>query len=166
MSGDDAICPVCNRRLAKGEPRYRRPDGDVHPRCFEGPRVLVVDDDPHFRQLVIFHVKRGRSCKVETATNGHEALERMRANVYDLILCDLLMPEMDGPTFYRKVQVEHPELASRIVFVTANAARDEYGTFMRGLDVPVLPKPFPKEDLDEILARMMGPSQPPPDTKK
>jgi two-component system cell cycle sensor histidine kinase/response regulator CckA len=135
-------------------------------RCFQGPRVLVVDDDPLFRQLVIFHVKRGRFCNVETATNGHEALERMPANVYDLILCDLRMPEMDGPTFYRQVQVEHPELASRIAFLTANAARDEYAPFIRDLDVPLLSKPIAKGDLDEVLARMMGPSQPLLDARK
>jgi two-component system NtrC family sensor kinase len=90
----------------------------------------------------------------------------MRSNVYDLILCDLRMPEMDGPTFYRQVQVEHPELASRIAFLTANAARDEYATFIRDLDVPLLSKPIAKGDLDEVLARMMGPSQPLPDARK
>jgi CheY-like chemotaxis protein len=128
--------------------------------------VLVVDDDPLFRQLVVFHVKRGRSCKVETATNGHEALERMRAYVYDLILCDLRMPAMDGPTFYRQVQVEHPELVSRIAFLTANATSDEYVPFVRDVGVPLLSKPIAKGDLDELLARMMGPAQPLLDTRK
>jgi CheY-like chemotaxis protein len=161
MSHVDSLpsaCPTCSQPFAKGEPRYRRPDGDVHVRCFQGPRVLVVDDDPLFRQLVVFHVKQGRSCTVETATNGHEALERMRAYVYDLILCDLRMPEMDGPTFYRQVQVEHPELVSRIAFLTANATRDEYALFIRDVAVPVLSKPVAKGDLDEVLARMIGPS--------
>jgi CheY-like chemotaxis protein len=161
-----SVCPTCSQPFTEGQPRYRRPDGDVHVRCFQGPRVLVVDDDPLFRQLVVFHVKNGRSCKVETATNGHEALELMRANVYDLILCDLRMPEMDGPTFYRQVQVEHPELVSRIAFLTANASRDEYATFVRDLDVPLLSKPIAKRPLDEVLARMMGPSQPLADSKK
>jgi CheY-like chemotaxis protein len=123
--------------------------------------VLVVDDDAVLRDLVAFHVKRGRSCKVETATNGREALTRMRAHVYDLILCDLRMPEMDGLMFYRQVQVEHPELVSRIVFLTAHAASDEYASFIRDMGAPLLPKPFSKRDLDDTLARMMGPSQPP-----
>lgn len=94
------------------------------------------------------------------STTAEGELERMRAYVYDLILCDLRMPAMDGPTFCRQVQVEHPELVSRIAFLTANATSDEYAPFVRDVGVPLLSKPIAKGDLDELLARMMGPSQP------
>jgi CheY-like chemotaxis protein len=49
-------------------------------------------------------------CQVDTVSDGHAALERVRNHVYDLILSDLRMPEMDGPTFYRRMKVEHPAL--------------------------------------------------------
>lgn len=152
-----SVCSTCGEGFSEKEPRYRRPDGDVHVRCFEGPRILVVDDDPALRELVAYHVKRGRSCKVDTAADGHQALERIRAHVYDLILCDLRMPEMDGPTFHRQVQAAHPELGGRFVFMTAHASSDEYAAFVRDVGVPLLSKPFPREDLDAILGRVMGP---------
>lgn len=155
----DVLCPICGQHFADAEPRYRRPDGDVHVRCFQGPRVLVVDDDTVLRDLVAYLVRRDRFCQVNTVSNGHEALERIRTHVYDLILCDLRMPEMDGPAFYRQMRAEHPELVDRIVFMTAHAKIDEYAVFVRDVRAPLLTKPFPREDLDAILARMIGPTR-------
>ena len=153
------LCPICGLHFTEDEPRYRRPDGDVHARCFRGPRVLIVDDDPLLRDLVARVVRRDRFCQVDTVANGQEALERLQGLVYDLILCDLRMPEMDGPTFYRRVQAEYPALASRIIFMTVHATREDYATFIRAVGVPLLTKPFAKEDLDAMLGRMMGPSR-------
>jgi len=121
--------------------------------------VLIVDDDPLLRDLVARVVRRDRFCQVGTVANGQEALERLQGLVYDLILCDLRMPEMDGPTFYRRVQAEYPALASRIIFMTVHATREDYATFIRAVGVPLLTKPFAKEDLDAMLGRMMGPSR-------
>jgi DNA-binding NtrC family response regulator len=66
---------------------------------------------------------------------------------------------MDGPTLYRKIQAEHPDLVSRIVFMTSHAQNDEYAAFVRDVRAPLLSKPFPREDLDETLGRMMGPTR-------
>ncbi len=109
-------------------------------RCFKGPRVLVVDDDALFRDLVAYAVRRNRHCQVDTVSNGHAALERVRTHVYDLILSDLRMPEMDGPTFYRRMQLERPELVERIVFMTSQV--DHYAQFIRDVGAPLLGKPF------------------------
>lgn len=154
---DDVPCPICSQPFADGAPRYRRPDGDVHPRCFKGPRVLVVDDDSLFRELVARAVRRDRYCQVEVVSDGHSALQRVRTHVYDLILSDLRMPEMDGPTFYRRMKLEHPALVERIVFMTAQV--DHYAQFIRDVGAPILSKPFSKESLDAILSHMIGPTQ-------
>ena len=154
MSAQDAHCPVCGQGFAAGEPRCRRPDGDVHARCFKGPRVLVVDDDALFRDLVARAVRHQRYCQVDTVSDGHAALERVRTHVYDLILSDLHMQVMDGPTFYRRMQVEHPDIVERIVFMTSQV--DHYAQFMRDVGARVLRKPFRKEDLDAILTHVMG----------
>ena len=158
------LCPICSQRFVDNEPRYRRPDGDVHVACFKGPRVLVIDDDTLLRDLVVRVVRRDRFCQVQTVSNGQEALEHIRAHVYDLILCDLRMPVMDGPAFYRQVGAEHPELAERIVFMTAHAKNDDYGAFVQEVGAPLLVKPFRREDLDAILARKIGPARSRPRT--
>ena len=157
MFAHDAHCPACGQVFAAGEPRYRRPDGDVHARCFKGPRILVVDDDALFRDLVARAVRHQRYCQVDTVSDGQAALKRVRAHVYDLILSDLRMPEMDGPTFYRRMQVEHPDLVERIVFMTSQV--DHYAQFIRDVGARVLRKPFPKEELDAILTHVMGPTR-------
>lgn len=151
------LCSVCAQRLADGEPRYRRPDGDVHARCFKGPRVLVVDDDALFRDLVARAVRQNRYCQVDVVSDGHAALERIRTHVYDLILSDLRMPEMDGPTLYRRIQLEHPALVERIVFMTSQV--DHYAQFIRDVGAPLLSKPFSRENLDAVLGRMIGPTR-------
>src|ERR1700704_5652022 len=155
MSAQDVHCPVCGQVFAAGEPRYRRPDGEVHARCFKGPRVLIVDDDALFRDLVARAVRQNRYCQVDTVSDGHAALERVRTHVYDLILSDLRMPEMDGPTFYRRMQVEHPARVRRIVFMPSHV--DHSAQFIRDGGGRAPRKPFPKEDLDAILTHVMGP---------
>jgi CheY-like chemotaxis protein len=65
------------------------------------------------------------------------------------------MPEMDGPTFYRRMKVEHPALVERIVFMTSQV--DHYAQFIREVGAPVLSKPFAREDLDAVLGQMIGP---------
>ncbi len=159
------LCPICGKGVADGEPRYRRPDGDVHVACFKGPRVLVVDDDALLRDLVVRAVRRDRFCQVHVVSNGQEALEEVRTHVYDLILCDLRMPMMDGPAFYRQLRAEHPELVDRVVFMTAHAKMDEYAAFVQDVGAPLLIKPFPREDLDAILARKIGPTRSGPPAK-
>ena len=72
---DLPTCHSCGRPLTKGEPRYRRPDGDVHVRCFEGPRVLVVDNDAVLREVIAYQVRRERSCEVHTATDTRHSNE-------------------------------------------------------------------------------------------
>ena len=156
-------CPICGKPFGDGEPRYRRPDGDVHVPCFKGPRVLVVDDDMLLRDLVVRVVRRDRFCQVDTVSSGQAALDRLRIHTYDLILSDLRMPEMDGPTFYRRMQLEHPDHVGRIVFMTSQV--ENYAHFIRDVGAPVLSKPFPREDLDAILARMIGPTRSQRDAK-
>jgi len=147
----DPLCQICGQAFADREPRYRRPNGDVHVRCFQGPRVLVVDDDSLLRDLVAHLVGCARAPPVRW--------RRCPYPRYDLILCDLRMPVMDGPAFHRQVRDDHPEFVERIVFLTAHAKIDEYAAFVRDVGAPLLTKPFPRADLDAILGRMIGPTR-------
>jgi hypothetical protein len=77
-------------------------------------RVLVVDDEPGV--LRAYHrVLRG-TCEVEAVGSGREALERLGRSAFDVIVCDVSMPEMDGCAFFERVCHDQPELEERFVF--------------------------------------------------
>ncbi|SRR5712691_6725062 len=122
----------------------------------EGARVLVVEDEEGVRELIVTVVQRA-GYAADAVANGQEALQRIPAHHYALILCDLRMPAMDGHEFYRVVQSRYPDVARRIVFMTAHANLDEYASFVREVHAPVLRKPFYVEELREALSRMIGP---------
>ena len=69
-------------------------------------RVLVVDDDAHIREVVRFALEKEGYGTVEAA-NGREAIERFEAHHPDLIVLDILMPEMDGTEVCRRLRAEH-----------------------------------------------------------
>ncbi len=72
------------------------PDDSSHQGDRAPPRVLVVDDTPANRDVLSRRVQR-EGYLAETAENGREALEKLRAGPFDLVLLDVQMPEMDGP---------------------------------------------------------------------
>jgi CheY-like chemotaxis protein len=158
MATDDdlPLCTACGKPVRVGDPRYRTDEGESHVRCHEGPRVLVVEDDVLLLELIVGVVQRVGYI-TDHAENGQAALRYLPAHVYDLILCDLRMPIMDGPTFYREVQQRFPDAAPRIVFMTAHPNVDEFVPFLKDTTAPVLQKPFSVEDLRSIVARIAGP---------
>jgi len=81
--------------------------------------VLVVDDEPGIlRALTRLLQRDGHS--VETATDGQAALARLREDAYDVLLCDLRMPTLDGQTFYGLLQRQHPSLCQRLIVLTGD----------------------------------------------
>jgi PAS domain S-box-containing protein len=79
-------------------------------------RVLVVDDDLAVLQSVS-DVLRAKGCEVETAANGREALERIEHHAPDLVLSDVVMPDLDGYDLYMAIRERHPELP--VILMTA-----------------------------------------------
>lgn len=75
----------------------------------EGLRVLVVDDDLGLSRSLA-EILTAWGCLVETASDGEEALQRIRGQHFHLVLTDVVMPRMDGYELYREIQVRHPEL--------------------------------------------------------
>lgn len=71
-------------------------------------RILVIDDDAGMRRLVRRFLERGGSHEVLEAGDGREGVEVFRAQAVDLVLCDLVMPEMDGLTAIAAMQALSP----------------------------------------------------------
>ncbi len=119
-----------------------RPTPDVPaPR---GPRrlcALLVDDEP----LVLTALERalGPTYEVARAGSGREALERLgSAAHFDVVLCDLMMPEMTGMDLHRRVRELQPASAERFIFMTGGAFTPEARTFLDETEAPFIEKPF------------------------
>jgi CheY-like chemotaxis protein len=122
----------------------------------QDPRVLVIDDDDDLRALVVRVVKQA-GYGVDAVSDGEAGLERLGQQAYDVILCDLRMPRMDGVAFYREVERRYPATTRRVVLMTAHVRTEEYKDFLLGVRAPVLSKPFTLEEFRATLARMVGP---------
>ena len=119
-------------------------------------RVLVVDDDTSIQGfLVDALVDDGYA--VRTATNGHDALQMLREWHPDLILLDLMLPEMNGWEF-RANQLARPEMAS-VPVIVLSATRDPGPTIAGLAPARIVAKPF---DLDGLMALIDELSTPPP----
>jgi CheY-like chemotaxis protein len=118
-------------------------------------RILVIDDERTVRDL-ISDALNIEGHEVVTAENGKEALDLIGQYRFDLVFCDLVMPEMDGQAFYEEVQRNHPQVLKRIVFVTAQANSSAYGSFLRETGIPVIEKPFTLSQLRQAVGKMVG----------
>ncbi|MDF2716926.1 MAG: DNA-binding response regulator, partial [Paenibacillus sp.] len=72
-------------------------------------KVLIVDDDPYIRELVRFYL-RGEGFAVMEASNGLEALELLKRTLADLVVLDIMMPQMDGWELCRRLAAEFPDI--------------------------------------------------------
>lgn len=119
-------------------------------------RILVIDDERAVRDLISDALSiEGHD--VLTANDGKEGLDLIGQYRFDLVFCDLRMPEMDGQTLYEEVQRDHPQILKRIVFVTAQANSADYGPFLRNSGIPVIEKPFTLSQLRQAVSKMVGP---------
>jgi CheY-like chemotaxis protein len=116
-------------------------------------RILVVDDEPNVAEL-LKEMLAADGHEVETATNGLHALEKIRAQSYDLVFCDMRMPELDGPGLYRQVERSQPELVNRWIFLTGDALGPETTSFLDNARTPTLSKPFHPDDLRRVVAQV------------
>jgi CheY-like chemotaxis protein len=111
-----------------------------------GTRVLVVEDEPALAAAVA-EALTDAGFLVDRAGDGEEALARVGERLYDLVVCDLKMPRLDGMSFYRAIALTSPELARRVIFVTGDVAGTEAERFLAQSGCRWLAKPFRLGDL-------------------
>jgi PAS domain S-box-containing protein len=115
-------------------------------------RVLVVDDEIAIGRTLAIGL--ADEFDVVTATSGREALELLAGTPpFDVVLCDLMMPEVSGMDVYERVAEIAPHLATRFVFVTGGAFTDRARAFVERVGAPVLEKPFELAALPAVLRR-------------
>jgi two-component system NtrC family sensor kinase len=116
--------------------------------------ILVVDDEPGIT-LALAYLLRRDGHTVDTAANGQLALTKLYAHAYDLMLCDLRMPGLDGPGLYRELERHHPELCQRIIFLTGDTLSPETRAFLEKTGVPRLTKPFTAAQVRQAMQRAL-----------
>lgn len=112
----------------------------------EHKRLLLIDDDPNLILLVKDYLEF-RGYEVITAENGREALEVLENDVPDMIVCDVMMPEMDGYDFVSNIREDDRTSWIPVLFLSAKGqAQDRVKGLNVGADVYMV-KPFEPEEL-------------------
>ena len=120
-----------------------------------GSRILVVEDEPTIAQLIA-DVLREEGHLVESVLDSRQGLELALRHRYDLVICDLRMPHLDGRAFYRQLANSENPLPHRIIFVTGDTLAPRTVDFLRKFSLPYIAKPFLIEELKQAVARSLG----------
>ncbi len=129
--------------------RRPRPTPAPATRPVLGGRVLVVDDE----RLVRRSIKRTLiGHDVTMAENGSEALTLCLSKDFDVILCDLMMPDVSGMELHERLMRARPEILDRILFMTGGAFTPEARRFLTKVENEYIQKPFDVRELRETVA--------------
>ena len=120
-----------------------------------GSLALVVEDESALAAAVA-EALGDAGFTVDRAGDGEEALARVRERAYDVIVCDLKMPRVDGMTFYRTAVAEAPGLARRIIFMTGDVAGTDAERFLEETGCRWLAKPFRLSELLRVAQGMVA----------
>ena len=115
--------------------------------------ILVVDDEAEIREA-LSEILTGAKHRVVTARSGREALERMAAEHYDLVLTDIRMPGLDGRALYQEIERRWPGQGGRVVFVTGDTLASSLREFVFESGRPVIEKPFLPSEVRRIVAEL------------
>jgi CheY-like chemotaxis protein len=117
-------------------------------------RILLVEDDAELAAMLKEFLE-AYGYRVTTAANGVDALNSVMERVYDVILCDMMMPKMAGDAFYYAVQRVKPDLCERFIFVTAHGDTQRMQEFFNHVGGTVLNKPFHLVDLLQTILSLL-----------
>ena len=137
-----------------GALKVREETSEPPPSVASGSVALVVEDEAALAAAVA-EALADSGFSVDRAADGEEALARVRARTYDVIVCDLKMPRVDGMTFYRTVQAEAPGLAKRILFMTGDVAGTDAERFLEESGCRWLAKPFRLSELLRVARTIL-----------
>jgi CheY-like chemotaxis protein len=119
-----------------------------------GKRILAVENDELVRSFLLDGLVMA-GYDVDTAGNGREALQKIDQRDYDLILCDMRMPELDGPGLCRALHARSAHMLAHLVFLTTPDSLDAHEAFLAESGVPVLTKPIDLDELHSVVGRMI-----------
>jgi signal transduction histidine kinase/CheY-like chemotaxis protein len=147
-----ALIPIAERRVVGNPTKQTR---NVVPVAPHRASVLVIDDDETLLRTFATAL-RGRF-HVLLASEGQEAIDLIESGSKpDALLCDVSMPVVDGPHFYKWLLDNRPALVDHTVFMSANVDGEMASAFASSLGRPLLEKPMSRDQLISVLERATG----------
>jgi len=138
-------------RLSVGD--HAEPEGAVDFNDFAAATLLIVDDNKVNRQLMLGMFEKTHH-RLRFAVNGKEALQRLDEFKFDVVLLDIRMPIMDGPTTLNEIR-KRPELASMPVIAVSASSKASEDAELRSRFSAYIRKPFARQTLFSVLARFL-----------
>ncbi len=117
--------------------------------------ILLVDDEPGIRESLQAYLGDNEDWQVEVASNAREAWEKLQSNIPDLIISDIMMPEVNGLEFLSQLKEDTRFQNIPVVFLTAKGMTgDRIEGYSAGCDA-YLPKPFDPDELEAIVKNLL-----------
>jgi CheY-like chemotaxis protein len=117
-------------------------------------RILMVEDDPDIQIVARLSLEAVGKYTVEACSGGHEALRIVKDFAPDLVLLDVMMPDMDGLTVLQALRADPQTKALPVVFMTAKAQAHEVVAYKEKGAISVISKPFDPMELPFTLAQI------------
>ncbi|MGL5939193.1 MAG: response regulator transcription factor [Waterburya sp.] len=126
----------------------------------ETQQLLLVDDEPGIRQSVQAYLEDNEGWTVTAASNAEEAWQTIETQMPDLIISDVMMPQVNGYEFLHRLREDPRYRSIPVVFLTARGmTSDRIQGYEAGCDA-YLPKPFDPEELEAIVRNLLSKNKP------
>ncbi len=120
--------------------------------------IMLVDDEPDIREVAKLALSKIGGFNLIVCHSGEEAFQSLQTSQPQLILLDVMMPEMDGPTTFKKLR-DH-QIRTPVIFMTAKIQKAEINDYLEMGAIGIIPKPFDpislSSDILKIWLRVKG----------
>ncbi len=119
----------------------------------KGKKILIAEDEENIRKILIRYLSRF-GYTVKGAPNGKNAIDAILNEDFDLIICDLKMPDVDGYKLFDVIKDIRPKLSKSFIVITGDTVSKRTKTFLEKHHLPFLPKPFNMEDVLQLVREL------------
>ncbi|TFH64414.1 MAG: response regulator [Candidatus Zixiibacteriota bacterium] len=118
-------------------------------------KILAVDDSPTMRRIIVNTLKRAGYEDVTEASDGKDALAKMKVEQFNLVITDWNMPEMDGITFVSQIRSQDEFKDMPVLMVTTRSVKEDIIEAMKAGVNNYIVKPFTPETLGEKIGQVL-----------
>ena len=126
----------------------------THATAQPAPRSALIIDDEAEVALILAEMVTGLGFACDTANGGREGQRLLEQRGYDVVICDLHMPDTDGAALFDWIGQHRPQMRSRLAFVTGDTLGQATASFLARSGRPHLEKPFMREEIRRVLAQL------------